>query len=244
MASLRKNVAGQTVNVQLNKTADGTACTTGGAYNVVIDTGAQGAGAGTMTHKGGGQWQCAPTQAETNGTCIGLQFTGTGAIAVGFNIFTDTYSAGGLPSVDVAGFSYTSTITLSGFASNITGNLSGSVGSVTGAVGSVTGAVGSVTGAVGSVTGAVGSVTGNVGGNVAGSVNSVTTGVIVTTNNDKTGYTASLATSDATKLDNIVQIHGLDLTKDLAVSTTARTVGTIVQSITTAAGTTTVHRSA
>jgi hypothetical protein len=39
---------------------------------------------------------------------------------------------------------------------------------------SVTGAVGSVTGAVGSVTGAVGSVTGNVGGNVVGSVASVT----------------------------------------------------------------------
>lgn len=65
-------------------------------------------------------------------------------------------------------------------------------------VGSVTGAVGSVTGAVGSVTGAVGSVTGNVGGNVTGSVGSVvgavgsvTAGVIVATNNDKTGYTAS-----------------------------------------------------
>ena len=54
----------------------------------------------------------------------------------------------------------------------------------------------SVTGAVGSVTGAVGSVTGNVGGNVAGSVNSVTTGVTVATNNDKTGY--SLATAPPT----------------------------------------------
>jgi hypothetical protein len=42
---------------------------------------------------------------------------------------------------------------------NITGNLSGSVGSVTGAVGSVTGAVGSVTG--------------NVGGNVTGSIGSL-----------------------------------------------------------------------
>jgi hypothetical protein len=57
---------------------------------------------------------------------------------------------------------------------NVGGNVTGSVGSVVGAVGSVTGAVGSVTGAVGSVTGAVGSVTGNVGGNVVGSVASVT----------------------------------------------------------------------
>lgn len=54
------------------------------------------------------------------------------------------------------------------------GSVTGAVGSVTGAVGSVTGAVGSVTGAVGSVTGAVGSVTGNVGGNVVGSVATVT----------------------------------------------------------------------
>lgn len=75
---------------------------------------------------------------------------------------------------------------------NITGNLSGSVGSVTGAVGSVTGAVGSVTGAVGSVTGAVGSVTGNVGGNVVGSVGSVTTV------SDKTGYRLS-----ATGVDDV-----------------------------------------
>ena len=64
------------------------------------------------------------------------------------------------------------------------------VGSVTGAVGSVTGAVGSVTGAVGSVTGAVGSVTGNVGGNVVGSVGSVTTV------SDKTGYRLSAAGVD------------------------------------------------
>lgn len=47
--------------------------------------------------------------------------------------------------------------------------------------------VASVSGAVGSVTGAVGSVTGNVGGSVA----SVTAGVTVTTNNDKTGYALS-----------------------------------------------------
>lgn len=73
--------------------------------------------------------------------------------------------------------------------------------------------VASVSGAVGSVTGAVGSVTGNVGGNVVGSVGSIsgvtfpanfpdlaitaTTGrVTVGTNNDKTGY--SLATAPPT----------------------------------------------
>ncbi len=80
---------------------------------------------------------------------------------------------------DKTGYSLSSTQTFN-TTGNITGNLSGSVGSVSGAVGSVTGAVGSVTGAVGSVTGAVGSVTGNVGGNVVGSVASVTAGVSLT----------------------------------------------------------------
>ena len=42
--------------------------------------------------------------------------------------------------------------------------------------------MGSVTGAVGSVTGAVGSVTGNVGGNIVGSVASVTAAVSMTSN--------------------------------------------------------------
>ncbi len=51
---------------------------------------------------------------------------------------------------------------------------------------------------VSSVTGAVGSVTGNVGGDVLGSVASVASGVVVTTNNDKTGY-ALTAAYDAAK---------------------------------------------
>ena len=73
------------------------------------------------------------------------------------------------------GYSLTATTGLGNQTADITGSLSGSVGSVTGAVGSVTGAVGSVTGAVGSVTG-------NVGGNVVGSVASVTAAVAITSN--------------------------------------------------------------
>lgn len=80
-------------------------------------------------------------------------------------------SAGGEAGVDWANVgSSTTTLNLSG----TTISTSQAVASVAGAVGSVTGAVGSVSGAVGSVTGAVGSVTGDVGGNVVGSVASVT----------------------------------------------------------------------
>lgn len=64
---------------------------------------------------------------------------------------------------DKTGYSLTATTGLGNQTANITGNLSGSVGSVTGAVGSVTGAVGSVA-----------------------------SGVTVTTNNDKTGYTLTV----------------------------------------------------
>lgn len=63
--------------------------------------------------------------------------------------------------------------------------------------------IASVTGAVGSVTGAVGSVTGNVGGNVVGSVASVTAGVTVTTNNDKTGYSLTATTGLGNQTANI-----------------------------------------
>lgn len=53
---------------------------------------------------------------------------------------------------------------------------------------SVTTAATAATPTAAAVTGAVGSVTGNVGGSVVGSVGSVTAGVTVATNNDKTGY--------------------------------------------------------
>ena len=211
MSSLRKNVASQKIGFCLNAIATGNPVTAGGAGNVSIDGGAQAACAGTFTHLGTGQWIYAPTQAETNGTNISFAFTGTGAIQVGMTFFTIGYdptvanlptnviqvngtaqtardlgqgipnavpgAAGGL---FIAGTNAATTVTTS-FTTTFTGNLTGSVGSVTGAVGSVTGAVGSVTGAVGSVTG-------NIGGNVVGSVASVTAGVTVTTNNDKTGY--------------------------------------------------------
>lgn len=91
MASLRKNIASQNITFQLNATADGAPVTAGGAGNVVIDGGAQAACTGTFTHKGTGQWNYAPTQAETNGASIGFQFTGTGAIKVNLHFYTDNW---------------------------------------------------------------------------------------------------------------------------------------------------------
>lgn len=69
---------------------------------------------------------------------------------------------------------------------------------VTGNVGgNVVGSVGSVTGAVGSVTGAVGSVTGNVGGNVTGSVGSIASGGIAAASFASGAITAAAIAADA-----------------------------------------------
>ena len=91
MSSLRKNVASQHIGFCLNAIATGNPVTAGGAGTIVIDGGAQAVCAGTFTHKGTGQWDYAPTQAETNGTNISFAFTGTGAIQVGMTFFTIGY---------------------------------------------------------------------------------------------------------------------------------------------------------
>lgn len=91
MASLRKNVASQNITAQINSATTGAGITTGVSVSVTIDNGTLTAGGGTATHKGGGQWNYAPTQAETNGTSIGFQFSGTGAVSANIQVFTDNY---------------------------------------------------------------------------------------------------------------------------------------------------------
>ncbi len=125
----------------------------------------------------------------TAGAAGGLFIAGTNAATTITTALTTTFTGnltGSVASVSGAVGSVTGAVAsvTGNVGGNVTGSVgsvvgavgsvTGSVGSVVGAVGSVTGAVGSVTGAVGSVTGAVGSVTGNVGGNVVGSVASVT----------------------------------------------------------------------
>jgi hypothetical protein len=79
---MQKNVAGQTVPAQLFN-ADGVGVTTGTTTVYVCgDNGTYGAGAGTVTHKGGGLWIYAPTAAETNYACVAYQFVNSAAISV------------------------------------------------------------------------------------------------------------------------------------------------------------------
>lgn len=99
MSSLRKNVASQHISFQLVAKADGAPVTASGAGNVTKDGAAQAACTGTFTHLGTGQWDYAPTQAETNATAVGFQFTGTGAVNVNLHFFTDNWdtTATGVP---------------------------------------------------------------------------------------------------------------------------------------------------
>jgi len=139
------------------------------------------------------------------GSISGVTFPsnfGSMSITVGGAVTAGTVS-------DKTGYSLTPTTGLGNQTANITGNLSGSVGSVSSGVTvdtnndktgySLTAGTGlgnQTANITGSLSGSVGSVSGNVGGNVVGSVGSVTSGVTVTTNNDKSGY--SLATAPPT----------------------------------------------
>jgi hypothetical protein len=140
----------------------------------------------------------------------------TTANSIGKSLYTSGVVPGAAGGLFIAGTNAATTV-------NFTGNMSGSVGSVTGAVGSVTGAVGSVTGAVGSVTGAVGSVTGNVGGNVVGSVASVTAAVTV-------DGTSPLTEAYPTKTDALTLASSLySINEQLANRTTSGTTITVLK---------------
>ena len=96
MASLQKNVASQNFTFCLVFATSGAAApglTVSGF--VTKDGGAQGATAGTFTSLGNGQYNYAPTQAETNATDVGFLATATGAIPVNIDFHTDLTGAGG-----------------------------------------------------------------------------------------------------------------------------------------------------
>ena len=106
MASLLKNTAGQNVPFGLVSATTGAGLT--GATVIVyvaLDNGTQAIGAGTITESGNGQYNYAPTQAETNATVIGLAFVATGAVFVSMTIWTDLP----LPNVNAAAINSVST---------------------------------------------------------------------------------------------------------------------------------------
>lgn len=113
MSSLRKNVASQNFTFCLVSTTTGLGVAGASitAY-VTKDGAAQGAAAGTSTSQGNGQYNYAPTQAETNATDVGFFFTATGCVPCNLDFHTDVVDANGLVSVnmvDIAGSAVSTT---------------------------------------------------------------------------------------------------------------------------------------
>ena len=103
MSSLQKNVASQNITFVMVNASTG-AADTGATVTVYVtkDNGAQATGVGTVTNSGHGQYNYAPTQAETNATDVGFLFTATGDIPVNYDFHTDVVDANGFVSVNVA----------------------------------------------------------------------------------------------------------------------------------------------
>lgn len=88
---MRKNVASQNVAGMMVSATTGAPLTTGVAVLVTGDNGTQTAGGGTATHKGNGQWNYAPTQAETNFNHIAFVFTHASGVNQTVNVYTVSF---------------------------------------------------------------------------------------------------------------------------------------------------------
>jgi hypothetical protein len=106
MAGLQKNVAGQNMTFCMVNVSTGAALTGATVTAKVSKDGTQGSGGGTVTELGSGQYNYAPSQADTNATNAGFLFTATNAVPVNLDFHTDIVDASGYPSVnavDIAG---------------------------------------------------------------------------------------------------------------------------------------------
>jgi hypothetical protein len=86
---MKRNVASQSIGVEMITAADGTAFTGAVTVLITIDNGTQSASGGTApAHEGNGYHSYTPTQAETNGDHVAFTFTGTGAIPATVQVYT------------------------------------------------------------------------------------------------------------------------------------------------------------
>lgn len=108
MASLQKNVASQHVKFCMVVASTGAAdasASLSGSY-VTKDGGTQASVGGTFTNLGNGQYDYAPTQAETNATDVGFLFLSSGDIPYHADFHTDAVDGNGnlnVNLVDIAG---------------------------------------------------------------------------------------------------------------------------------------------
>lgn len=108
MSAIRKNVAGQHLPFALVNASDGAALP-GATVTVLrcIDGGAQAAATGTVSEKGNGQYDFAPSAADVNGNQVGFLITAPGAIPAHLTLITTAAdptnsTTGGLANLDAA----------------------------------------------------------------------------------------------------------------------------------------------
>jgi len=86
---MKKNVASQSVGIQMITISDGSNFTGTVTLAITKDNGTQTGSAGTApAHEGNGYHSYSPTQAETNADHIAFTFSGTGAITSSVQVFT------------------------------------------------------------------------------------------------------------------------------------------------------------
>lgn len=201
---MRKNTTGQYVAFQAISKTDGSDVITGTpVVYYTIDGGTQAQTTATAVHEGNGQWSVALSQAETNGDHIVFSFVLTGAVTQTVNVYTLDAD---LTNLDVA-VSTRSTVAATDIVSG------GAITTSGGAVSNVTLVATTTTntdmrGTDGANTVApdnasIAAILADTGTDIPASIAALnnfdpaTDQVIVSTNNDKTGYALSSAANDA-----------------------------------------------
>lgn len=203
--------------------SDGAVQTSGCTVRIKPIGVAEADGGGTTAYSTDGIVLYTPTQAETNYTSFVLIAKKTGCIPVAITVVTSASATAGYAGTDQSKITNaTSTVNLSGTtiktatdvetdtadiqsripaALTAGGNIKADVLAISGDATAADNLEAALDGTGGvTITAAV---TGNITGNLSGSVGSVTAGVTVTTNNDKTGYSLTATTGLGNQTANI-----------------------------------------
>lgn len=86
---MEKNVAGQNIGAQMTNKSDGNDFVGTVTVDVTKNNGTKTLGTGSVTNKGGGYFNYAPTQAETNADHLAFTFSGTGALTSTLQLYTN-----------------------------------------------------------------------------------------------------------------------------------------------------------
>lgn len=208
MSTFKKNAAVTGFPFLLVSATDGSAITTGTpTIKYLLNGGTQGTVTDAATHEGGGQWSFDLTAAEMNGDTVGILITLTGAIPVHFTLKTETKLVSDLNDFDATADDVAVVTSVTNGVVVTTNNDKAGY--------SIT-ALPAITANWITAAGInAGALDGKGDWNIGKTGYSLSGGVTVTTNNDKTGYTVSTV-SDKTGYSISGAISTLDGLNDIS----------------------------